>query len=404
MRPKATRRVAFLVFVPRLAPATASVRDPYSNHLRILIIMVPSAMFSRPARAIVASAIAMTIACGGRQAAEDGPQAGPPATPVRLLELEQKPIHDTSEFIASVRSLRSTTVQPDVEGIVTRIFVTSGDRVRAGTPLVQINAEKQQAVVRSTEANRAGTEADVEYWRQQVTRLEALVGAGAISRQELDQARNSQRTAEARLGALSAQVREGQVQLQYYRVDAPQGGVVGDIPIRQGDRVTTSTVITTIDENDALEAYIDVPLERAPDLRTGLPVELLDATGAVAVTNPITFVAPRVEPGTQSVLAKVLLRNAPPSLRGQQFVRARIVWRTASGLTIPVVAVTRVGSQYFCFIAEQEGDALVARQRPVQLGDIHGEDYVVVGGVTPGERVVVSGVQKVGDGARVRAE
>ena len=128
----------------------------------------------------------------------------------RSLTLEQKPIEQTSEFIATVRSLRSTTVQPEVDGLVTRIFVKSGDRVRAGAPLVQIDADKQQATVRSTEANRAGTEADVQYWRQQVKRLEALVAAGAISRQEFDQAQNSLRTAEARLAALDAQVREGQ--------------------------------------------------------------------------------------------------------------------------------------------------------------------------------------------------
>ena len=112
-------------------------------------------------------------------------------------------------------------------------------------PEDQINADKQQATVRSAEASRAGTQADVEYWTQQVKRLESLVSAGAISRQEFDQAQNQLRTAEARLAALDAQVREGRVELQYYRVDAPQAGIVGDIPIRTGDRVTTSTVITT---------------------------------------------------------------------------------------------------------------------------------------------------------------
>ena len=220
---------------------------------------------------------------------------GPPPAGVKLLTLEQKSIEQTSEFIATARSLRSTTVNPEVDGIVTRIFVKSGDRVRAGAPLVQINADKQQAAVRSTEATRAGNDADVQYWRQQVKRLEALVEAGAISRQEFEQAQNSLRTAEARLGALDAQVREGQVELRYYRVDAPQAGVVGDIPSAPGDRVTTSTPITTIDANEALEAYIQVPLERAPELRIGLAVQLLDADGKVASTNPITFVAPRVD-------------------------------------------------------------------------------------------------------------
>jgi RND family efflux transporter MFP subunit len=353
---------------------------------------------------LIASACLLAAACGGDPAAGGAAAAAPPPTPVKLLTLEQKPIAQLSDFIATVRSLSSTTVQPEVDGIVNRILVKAGDRVKKGTPLVQINAEKQQATVRSTEANRVGTEADVKYWQTQVKRLESLVGAGAISRQEFDQAQNSLRTAEARLAALEAQVREGQVELQYYRVDAPQAGIVGDIPVRQGDRVTSATVITTIDSNEGLEAYIEVPIDRAPGLKVGLPVQLLDSSGKVAATNPITFVAPRVDSGTQSVLVKVALRDTPETLRTQQFINARILWNTTPGLTIPIVAVNRVSGQYFCFVAEPQGDAFVARQRPIQVGEIAGDDYVVAGGLKAGEQVVVSGVQKIGDGAPVKPE
>ena len=348
--------------------------------------------------------LTISAACRDPKGSAAGAPQAPPPTAVKLLTLEPKPVEQASEFIATVRSLRSTTVQPEVEGLVTKIFVKSGDHVRAGAPLVQINAAKQQATVNSTEANRAGTEADVQYWRQQVKRLESLVGAGAISRQEFDQAQNSLRTAEARLAALDAQVREGRVELEYYRVDAPQAGVIGDIPIRTGDRVTTSTVITTIDENAALEAYIQIPLDRSPDLRLGLPVQLLDGEGKIVATNPITFVAPRVDDATQTVQVKSALRNVPPALRVQQFIRARVVWRNAPGLTLPITAVSRVSGQYFCFVAEQSPNGLVARQRPVQIGELIGNDYVVTGGVNAGDKVVVSGIQKIGDGAPVKAE
>ncbi len=346
----------------------------------------------------------ISAACRDPKGAAAGAPQAPPPTAVKLLTLEPKPVEQASEFIATIRSLRSSTVQPEVDGLVTKIFVKSGDHVRAGAPLVQINPAKQQASVRSAEANRAGTEADVQYWRQQVKRLESLVGAGAISRQEFDQAQNSLRTAEARLAALDAQVREGRVELEYYRVDAPQAGVVGDIPIRTGDRVTTSTVITTIDENAALEAYIQIPLDRSPDLRVGLPVQLLDGEGKVVATNPITFVAPRVDDATQTVQVKSALRDVPPALRVLQFIRARVVWRNAPGLTIPITAVSRISGQYFCFVAEPGPNGLVARQRPVQIGELIGNDYVVTGGVNAGDKVVVSGIQKIGDGAPVKAE
>src|SRR5690606_37426139 len=159
---------------------------------------------------------------------------GPPPMAVETRTLEPEPIEQASEFIGTLRSLRSTTVKPEVEGLVTRIFVKSGDRVRRGDPLLQINADRQQALVRSTEASRAGAEADVKYWRGQVQRREALVEAGAISAQEFEQAQNTLRTAEARLEALEAQLNEARVQLGFYRVTAPQSGTVGEITIRQG--------------------------------------------------------------------------------------------------------------------------------------------------------------------------
>jgi RND family efflux transporter MFP subunit len=324
---------------------------------------------------------------------------------VKITTLAPVSIEDTSDFIATLHSLRSTTIRPDAEGLVTRIFVASGDQVKVGTPLLQINADKQEAAVVSTEANRATIEADLAYWTQQVKRLGVLVDGGAISRQEFDQAQTSLRNAQARLEAVNAQVRQGRVELRFYRVTAPQNGIVGDIPVRVGDRVTTSTIITTIDDKSSLEAYIQVPLDRSADLKPGLPVLLLDSDGKVIVTNKVTFIAPRVDDATQSVLVKSELRNVPPSVRVQQFVRSRIVWRTGAGLTVPITAVVRISGQYFCFVAESGQNGMtVARQKPIDVGDVMGNDYVVKSGLKPGERLIVSGIQKIGDGAPVRAE
>jgi len=359
-----------------------------------------------PSRVVaVLMVLSCSVACGRTGQPAPAPEAsGPPPAGVGMITLAPKAVDDSSEFIATLRSLRSTTVQPQGEGIVTRVFVKAGDHVRAGTPIVQIDAERQQAAVRSAEASKAGTEADVEYWRAQVKRFESLLGAGAISKQEFDQAQNSLRTAEARLAALDAQVREGRVQLAYYRVEAAQDGVVGDIAVRPGDRVTTSTMITTIDDNSGIELYIQVPIDRAPLLRVGLPVQLLDDKGDVVSTNTITFVAPRVDDATQTVLAKAALTGLPPAGRLQQYVRSRIIWKTVQGLTVPVTAVNRISGQYFCFLAEPGPQGgLVARQKPVQVGEVIGNDYVVTGGVKAGDRLIVSGIQKLGDGAPVQA-
>jgi RND family efflux transporter MFP subunit len=362
-----------------------------------------SAGLHRLAVALYVLLLAGVAACtqSGTPSSAAGP---PPPMGVSTVTLQKKPLEQASGFIATIRSIRSSTVQPEVEGVVTRIFVKSGDRVTLGAPLVQIKPDKQEATVRSTEASRAAAEADVQYWTQQVKRLEALVTAGAISRQEFDQAQNSLRTAQARLSAVNAQVKEQQVELQYYRVAAPQAGVIGDITIRTGDRVTKATMITTIDDNSRLEAYIQVPIDRSPDLRLGLPVQILDPDGKVLATNPVTFVAPRVDDATQTVLIKSLLREVPPTVRTQQFVRARIVWRTTDGVTVPLTAVTRINGKYFCFVVDKSNNGTVARQRPIEVGELIGNDYVVVSGLSAGEQVIVSGIQKLGDGAPVKPQ
>jgi RND family efflux transporter MFP subunit len=347
--------------------------------------------------------VSAAAACGGGEApAQGGPPGGAfPPTDVMTVTLEPKPIARSSEFVATIRSLRSTTVQPQVDGIVRQVLVRAGDRVRAGQPLLQIDPDKQQATVRATESQRAARESDLALARQQLARAQKLHAAGAVSRSELEQAEAAQKSAEAQLAAIESQIREGQVELQYYRVTAPTAGMVGDLTIREGDRVTPATPITTIDEPEGLEAYINVPLERSLDLRPGLTVELLNADGQVVASNPITFIAPRADDATQTVLVKATLRQAPPGVRIMQYVRARVIWSDDPTLAVPVVAVTRLAGQYFVYVAEKAEQGFVARQKPVTLGEVVGDQYILEGGLMPGERLIVSNVQKIGDGAPV---
>jgi RND family efflux transporter MFP subunit len=350
----------------------------------------------------------VAAACGGGDTQQAGAGAGGrgafPAMDVKTITIAPKPIPQTSEFVATVRSLRSTNIQPQVDGIVRQIMVMAGDRVRAGQPLVQIDPEKQQATVSASQSQRASREADLEFAHQQLARMQKLFDAGAVSRAELEQAETAVKTAEAQLAAVNSQIRENQVQLAYYRVTAPADGIVGDIAVRQGDRVTPATLITTIDAAEGLEAYISVPLERATALRPGLTVELLDTDGKVIASNPITFIAPRADDATQSILVKATLRTRPPGVRVQQYVRSRIVWTNEPAISVPVVAVNRISGQYFVFVAEQGQGGIVARQKPVTVGDLIGDSYIVRSGVKEGEKLIVSNIQKLQDGVPVKPE
>lgn len=348
--------------------------------------------------------LALTVAaCGGGQnQAAPAAAAAPPPTEVDTIALEPRPIPQSSEFVATIRSLRSITIQPQVDGFVRQIFVRAGDRVAAGQPIIQIDPDRQQAAVTTTESQRAVREADLVFAQQQLERMQTLFKGGAVARSDLEQAEAAQKAAAAQLAAVQSQLRENQVDLQSYRVTAPAAGMVGEVPIRQGDRVTPATVITTIDQAQGLEVYLNVPLERAQDLRPGLTVELLDSSGMVIASNPVTFVAPRADDATQSVLVTAALNQVPPGLRVMQYVRARLIWSTEPGLTVPVIAVNRIAGQHFVFVAESAQQGIVARQKPVTLGNVVGENYIVRGGLQAGERVIVSNIQKIGDGAPVK--
>jgi RND family efflux transporter MFP subunit len=344
----------------------------------------------------------LSAACGG-QSASGQPQGFPP-TPVQIEQAQTIPIEDATEYVATLKSIRSTTIQPQIDGQITQIFVKSGDMVADGMPLMQIDPRRQQAAVSSQEAERSAREANVAYARQQQQRANELFAAGAISKQELEQAQTALQTAEADLQALQAQVQQQQVQLRYYTIAAPTAGVVGDVPVRVGMQVSTQTLLTTIDQNNTLEVYVSVPVERARDLKDGLPLRVLSSDGRdTLATTVVDFVSSHVDEATQSILVKGVVQNPSGALRSSQFVRARIVWKKGNGLVVPVTAVARVSGQFFVFVAQNVDGKLVARQRAIKVGQIVGDDYPVLDGIKLGENVVVSGSQKLVDGAPIAA-
>jgi RND family efflux transporter MFP subunit len=345
------------------------------------------------------AALLLTTACGNSKEAK---AAAPQAMPVKVQTAKAQKVDDTTDYVATLKSRDSALVMPQVEGIITQIFVHSGQRVAAGAPLMQIDPAKQQATVRSQEEARAAQLAQVKWAQQNYERVSGLASAGVVSKQELDQARATLDAAEAQLHSLEAQVREQQVQLHYYQVVAPRAGIVGDVPVRVGDRVLTTTTLTTVDRSSDLEAYIYVPIEKTAQLKMNLPVQIVDGSGNPLATSRITFISPQVDTTTQSVLAKAKIANSKDSLRTAQFIRARVIWGSQEKPVVPVVAVSRIGGLYFAFVAEadQKG-GYVVHQKPLQIGQIVGNNYVVLDGVKPGDKVVVSGTQFLIDGVPV---
>lgn len=353
-----------------------------------------------PLAALVIAGVLAAEGCG-KTSAGDPQKEAPAAMPVQVQVVKTQKIPDTTEYLSILKSRHSATINPQVEGQVTKIFVKSGDRVEAGTPLLQIDPNKQQATVGSQEAARAAQEANLRYAKVQLERERKLLEAGVVSKQEFDNAQSTYDASLAQLKSLEEQVNQQQVELRYYRVTAPMTGIVGDIPVRMGDRVGVTTLLTTVDEPGALEAYVYVPADRAKDLKTGLPVRLLDVAGNVVNDTRISFVSSQVDTETQTVLAKAAIENSQGKLRVAQQVRAQVTWSAHDGTVIPVLAVSRTNGQFFAFLAVKEGSATLARQKLLRVGDTIGNDFVVLSGLEPGDHLILSGTQFLQDGAPV---
>ncbi|MEN9218158.1 MAG: efflux RND transporter periplasmic adaptor subunit [Gloeomargarita sp. DG_2_bins_126] len=395
-------------------------------------------------------------------------QLKPQPSPVVLSRPQVQTVAETSDFVARLDSRQSVTLQPRISGQVEQIWVAAGAQVQAGQLLLRVDAaepqaqvQSQQAAVRnaqaevtaaqtdvqaeratlkSLQANQRARQADVELARQEAQRFQQLFEEGATSQQELDRQVNQLRTAQARLEEAKAQIltqqaniaraqarlvraqaslsqaqaslAQAQANLRNYTITAPFAGQVGNIPVKVGDFVNTSTPLLTLTQNENLELNLDIPLERAADLRLGLPVELLNSQGQVMQTGRVFFIAPTVNTQSQTVQVKAAFENLQGKLRSDQFAQVRVVWSTRPGLLVPVTAISRLGGQNFVFVAKPFRESgckaavlpnpgppppvqptdLVAVQTPVQLGKIIGNTQEVLAGITPASRLIPTGI------------
>ncbi|PSB24590.1 efflux transporter periplasmic adaptor subunit [Stenomitos frigidus ULC18] len=393
----------------------------------------------------------------------------PQLTPVELSSPKTAPIADSSDYAANLDSRQSVTLQPRVSGQIAAIYVKAGDRVEAGAPIIQIDAAQQRAQVasrdaavesadadisvaqsdvssardnlRSLQAKRTANQSDVQFNEGEYKRYQDLFAQGASSKQVLDQKLNAVQTARATLRQTEADIQaqrsaiarsqstvaknqrtlqqaqanvtEGQAELQYYTIKAPFSGVVGNIPVKVGDFVDNTSPMLRLTQNEQLEVQMQIPLDRAPALRSGLPVQLLDEQGKVLQTGKVSFIAPDVDPSTQSIQAKAVFNNSSGKLRTSQFARVRVIWSTRPGVLVPVTAISRLGGKDFVFVGTSfkasgckaasagEGappptnvdpEQLTVAQKAVKLGKIVGNEQEVQDGLGKGDRLITSGI------------
>src|SRR5437868_15276301 len=267
---------------------------------------------------------------------------------------------------------------------------------------MSIDPLKQQATVDQQRSTEQQKKAIFEYNQQEVARQRGLYEGGVTSKQNYDYAVQAFENSKADWDSAKAARTTQERQLAYYNLTAPFAGIVGDIPVHIGDYVSPQTLLTTVDENAELEAYIFIPTERAGDIRMGLPVQIVTSTGDPIESTKVDFISQQVDNSLQGILVKAPLHSSFDKFRTAQLVKARVVWSTNPTPTVPVLAVTRIGGQSFVYLAAQTNEGTVAKQRAVTLGDTVGNDYAVTGGLQRGDKVITSGIQLLIDGTPVQ--
>lgn len=398
---------------------------------------------------LLSKAILLLVLTGACSRGEPPSGAGgpPPGTPVKLQNVETSVLEESTDFIGTLEANRRVELKPEIDGRVSQIFVSSGSRVAVGTPIVQLSPEKSQAEVgaavanvnaaraqrnsaeaevRALEAERSSAQANVDLQNEQYRRISGLVSQGALARERLDQVTRDRNSALAALKATEERIRAARANfdqanaalqesqsnvtlrsenLKDTKVLSPLAGVVGDIPVKLGTYVKAGDTLTSIIQNDTLELNLPIPSQKTPQLRIGLPVQLLDQNNSPLGTGRISFISPQVQSNTQTILAKASFPNPEGNLRDAQSVKAKVIWERNPGVLVPTAAVTRVAGQPFVYVAQpQEGSKMVAKQKRVELGEIQGSNYQVIEGLKPGEKIIISGIQNLSDGSAIVPE
>jgi RND family efflux transporter MFP subunit len=311
----------------------------------------------------------------------------------------------------------SVKIQAHVWGYLKKINFAEGAEVQKDDVLFDVDARTYQAALDQAKATLALQEAQQRYTASDYRRNVTLRAREAVSQDDLEKARAAQEAAEAGVGAARAAVATCELDVEFTKVRAPVAGRVGRALVTEGNLIQSGqnggTVLTTIVSQDPVYAYFDVDdltflevsrLARKETVKAGPnklgPVWLrLAEEEGWPYRGEIDFVDNQVEPGTGTMRFRGKFSNPDRALTPGLFASLRVpVGQKHKATLVPERAVDTDQGQKVVYVVN--GDNF-AEKRPVRLGRLHGALREVVGGVRPGERVIVDGLQRVRAGAPV---
>jgi RND family efflux transporter MFP subunit len=354
--------------------------------------------------------LAVIAACSNGNAAA----SAPPPPVVQVAEVVQRDTPIYSEWVGILDGYVNAQIQPHVSGYIIRQSYKEGSVVKEGDVLFEIDPRPFAAALDQAHAQLAQAEAQLGKASLDVERDTPLAKERAIARSQLDTEIQAQLAARAAVQAAKANVAQAELNIEWTRVTSLINGIAGIAQVQIGNLVGPSSVLTSVSQTDPIKVYFTVSEQQFMDFhrrfpteasveeqRKRIPLQLILGDGSIYDrTGTIYFADREVNPGTGAIRIAGVFPNPNNLLRPGSYGRVRASVRTQTGaLLVPQKAVTELqGSQQVAVVTRDDKVSI----RVVTVGDQVGDAWIVTGGLEPGERVVVEGLQKLRDGATVR--
>ena len=357
------------------------------------------------------SATLLLAACSGKEQAPAGPPGGAmPPLPVTALEMQPTRVETSVEAVAQTEGAREVEVRARVGGILEKRVFEEGSPVKAGQALYQIDRAPLETAVAQARAQLAEVKARVEQTQREAARLKGLLAQQAISQREYDTASSDNSVAQAAVQAAQAALRQAELNLSYATVTAPVGGITGRSVVSEGTLLATGggTLLTTVVQVNPMWVRFSIP---EGELNAAMPegrfkpqairgVELVLPDGSsYPLRGKLNFAASQIDPKLGTLQLRGEFANPEGRLLPGQFVRARLITGEQSGVfKVPQAAVVQTDKGPIVMTVGADNKV---EPRPVKTGQWSGADWVVLGGLKAGDKVIIDNLMKARPGTTV---
>lgn len=360
---------------------------------------------------LLAVMLSVLVTACGQQKQEGAAGAAMPAMPVSVVEMKPTSVPIRAEAVAQTEGAKEVEVRPRVGGILLKKLFQEGEPIKTGQVMFQIDPVPFQIAVQQAEAQLAQQKARIIQTQREADRLKGLLDTQSISQREYDNAVSDNAVATASLLQYEALLREAKLNLSYTSVTAPTSGIAGRFQFSEGALVSANTsLLTTIVQLSPIWVRFSLSDSELATLGGKLNsqsvknVQLVLSDGTeFPESGKLNFSASEIDPALGTQQLRAVFDNADRSLLPGQFVRARVTTGTRDGVfIIPQTAVLTADQGKFVYVVEKDANGKeVANIRPIQEGNWEGDNWIILGGLKEGDKVVVDNLIKIRPGAPV---